>query len=39
MSRQLLFGVLLMFLLLWLWDGKPIHNQPSNDYQQPVSLQ
>ena len=36
--RQIIFGVLLVFLLMWFWDGKPIENQPSGNYQQRVSL-
>jgi hypothetical protein len=36
--RQTIFGVLLVFLLVWFWDGKPIENQPSGNYQQRVSL-
>lgn len=39
MSRQLFFGVLLVFLLMWFWNGKPIDSQPSSNYQQPVSFQ
>lgn len=37
--RQIIFGVLLVFLLMWFWDGKPIDNQPSGNDQPPVSLQ